>query len=234
MIEFETEVLDIIQRTPSVKSFRFKASQDIDFKAGQFFVVSIKIGETQKSKHFSFSNSPSEKGYIEFTKKITESEFSQALDKLRIGEWARLKLPYGSFVLDDRYKKIAFLCGGIGITPVRSMVKYIIDKGLDTDIVFIYGNRRIEDIAFRDDFDSMQKEYSKLKVVHILSQAEAGWTGMVGYINGQVIKQEIPDYTQRRFYTSGPPAMVGAMKQILEDELKLAKEGIIRENFTGY
>ena len=252
MIEFETEVTDVIQRTHNVnpvrssysedskktsngvKSFRFRIREDVGFKPGQFFFVTIRIGEIERTKHFSFSNSPTEKGYVEFTKKITDSEFSQALERLKIGDWARLKMPYGSFVLKDEYNKIAFLSGGIGITPIRSITKYVVDKKLDTDIVLLYGNRTTKDIVFREDFAAMQKGYSGLKVVHILSQAEAGWSGKTGHINAQIIKQEIPDYAERKFYICGPPAMVEAMKRVLQDELAISKENIIIENFSGY
>ena len=80
----------------------------------------------------------------------------------------------------------------------------------------------------------MCKQYSKLKVVHILSQSEAGWPGRTGHINRQIIKQEIPDYIERKFYICGPPVMVEAMKKILQEELTLSKENIITENFIGY
>lgn len=234
MIEFETEVTDIIQRTHNTKSYRFKVKGDIEFKAGQFLFVTIKIGNEQKSKHFSFSNSPTERGYVEFTKKLTGSEFSNALSALKIGDWAKLKMPFGSFVLRDEYKKIAFLSGGIGITPIRSITKYVVDKKSDVDIILLYGNRSTRDIAFKEDFDAMQKEYSKLKVVHILSEPEEGWQGRAGHINKQLIKEEITDYAERKLYICGPPAMVDAMRKILLDELNASRDNIITENFSGY
>jgi len=234
MVEFETEVSEVIARTHNVKSFRFKRKEDLDFKAGQFFFVTIKIDNEEKTKHFSFSNSPTEKTYTEFTKKLTGSEFSKALDRLKVGDWARLRMPYGSFTFGGEYNKIAFLSGGIGITPIRSICKYIIDKKIDTDIVLLYGNRTINDIVFREDFDAMQKESPKLKVVHILSEQQTDWSGKVGYINAQLIREEIHDYIERKFYICGPPLMVEAMKKILLSELMLSKENIATENFTGY
>ena len=233
-MEFETRVKEIIPRTPNVKSFRFEIKEDIDFKAGQFFFVTIKINGLERTKHFSFSNSPTEKGYIEFTKKITESEFSKALDGLRIGDWARLRMPYGSFILKEEYKKIAFLSGGIGITPIRSITKYVVDKKLDIDMVLLYGNRSTGDVAFKQDLDVMQKQYSKFKVVHVLSQAEPEWSGKRGHIDGRIIKDEISNYAERKFYICGPPLMVKSMQRIILEELNLSKENIITENFSGY
>lgn len=234
MITFETEVSDIIQRTYNVRSFRFKKKGDIDFKAGQFFFVGIKIDGEERAKHFSFSNSPTEKEYIEFTKKLTDSDFSKALDRLKIGDWARLKMPYGSFTFEGEYKKIAFLSGGIGITPIRSICKSVVDKELDRDLTLLYGNRASKDIVFKDDFDAMQKAHPKLKVIHTLSEADSEWAGRRGHIDSRLIKEEISDYAERRFYICGPPSMVEAMKNILLDELNLPAEQVITENFTGY
>ncbi|NQS99821.1 MAG: xylene monooxygenase, partial [Candidatus Omnitrophica bacterium] len=72
MATFETEVLEVISRTPGVKSFRFKTAQQARFLPGQFFLLTIKIDSKEATKHFSFSNSPTENSYIEFTKRITD------------------------------------------------------------------------------------------------------------------------------------------------------------------
>lgn len=234
MVEFETEVSEVIKRTYDVKSFRFKRKKDLDFKAGQFFFVTIKIGGIDRTKHFSFSNSPTEKDYIEFTKKLTDSEYSKALDRLKVGDWAKLKMPLGSFTFEGEYKKIAFLAGGIGITPIRSICKYVVDKKVDADIALLYANRTVKDIIFREDFDVMQKAHTGLKVSHILCESDKECPARRGLINAQIIREEIPDYTERKFYICGSPSMVEAMKNILLDELGVPGKGIITENFTGY
>jgi len=234
MVIFETEVLEIIPRTSNVTSFRFKSADNAEFKAGQFFFLGIKIGEREATKHFSFSNSPTEKGYIEFTKKITDSEFSKALTRLKIGDWAKLKMPYGSFMAGKDDKKIAFLTGGIGVTPVRSICGYITDKNLPLDIIVLYGNRTERDIVFRDDFEEMRKRHTALKIVHILSEAGSQWNGRRGLINSSLIKEEIADYAERKFYICGPPLMVESMKKILLEELGLSDASVVTENFTGY
>jgi ferredoxin-NADP reductase len=234
MVEFETEVLKVISRTYNVKSFRFARKIEVDFKPGQFFFVTLEIGGVEKTKHFSFSNSPTEKDYIEFTKKITTSEFSQALNGLEVGRWVRLKMPYGSFTFEGEYKKIAFLTGGIGITPVRSICKYIVDKKINTDIILLYGNRTINDIVFKDDFEQMQKTYPALKVIHILSESGSEWRGWTGTIDSRVIKEEISDYTERKFYICGPTLMIAAMKKLLLDKLNVDDKHIITESFPGY
>jgi len=234
--EFETKVINTIQRTHDVKSFRFAVPGEIDFKPGQFFVLTIKINGQNVTKHFSFSNSPTEKGYVEITKRITKSEFSQALDKLRVGDWARLKMPYGFFTFEGEYEKIAFLIGGIGITPVRSICKFACDKKLLADILLIYANRTEDDIAFYEDFLQMEAENKKLRVIYTLDNPidKTSWKGRIGFINSDMVKEEIPDYFERIFYICGPPKMVDHLKSLLSDELKLEKGKIKWEHFLGY
>lgn len=231
--EIEVIVKEIIKRSPSVKSVRLSIEGEANFKAGQFMHACLKE-EPECRRYLSISNSPTEKGYLEFTKKITESKFSKILQALKIGDRLKIEYPFGNFTLMDSDKKIAFLSGGIGITPIRSICKYAVDKKLDLDVALIYANRSIKDIIFKQDFDVMQKQYPKLRVAHVLCEPEPGFKCSLGLINAQVIKNEIPDFSQRRFYLCGPPEMVEAMKKVLREELNLPNDSIITENFTGY
>lgn len=236
MITFDTEVISVIQRMPNVKSFRFKTEKEADFKAGQYFFVTIKVGEDERTKHFSFSNSPTEKDYIEFTKRITDSPYSKALDKMEVGDWARLRLPYGSFTFEGGYEKLAFLSGGIGITPLRSICKHVADKKLPADIILLYGNSTEEDIIFRRDFDQMQSLNNNIKAVYTLTSPEIDkdWRGKTGYIDSKMIAEEIPDFAKRVFYICGPPLMVKKLVDILKNDLVIAEDRIRLENFAGY
>jgi glycine betaine catabolism B len=231
--ELGARIKEIIVRTPDVKSFRLEVINGPDFKAGQFCCVRL-LTEVECKRYLSISSSPTEKGYIEFTKKITQSGFSKILNGLEPSDTLKLQYPFGKFTLDNPNAKIAFLSGGIGITPIRSICKYVVDKNLGTDMVLVYANRSIKDILFKEDFDAMQKAYPKLRVAHVLCEPAPGFKCVVGLINAQVIKNEITDYTKRKFYICGPPSMVEAMKKILSDGLNLPKENIITEQFKGY
>lgn len=231
--ELEVNIKEIIPRTYNVKSFRVEVAGEINFKAGQFLSVTLKK-ENGLMHYLSISSSPTEKSYIEFTKKLTESEFSKTLNRLTIGDAIWIKYPMGNFTLNEGDSKIAFISGGIGITPIRSICKYALDKKLGIDMVLIYANHSEKDIAFKDDFDIMQKEYSKLKVVHLLCESPEDLKCRMGLVNGKIIQEEIPDYAQRKFYLCGPPAMVAASQKILLDELGKTSEHIVTENFMGY
>jgi ferredoxin-NADP reductase len=231
--EIKAKIKEVIQRNENVKSFRLEIPGVLDFKAGQFLLVSLGT-DPQLKRYLSISSSPTEQGYLEFTKKLTESDFSKILDKLKVNDVIAIQYPFGKFVLDGAFPKIAFLSGGIGITPIRSICKYVVDKNLGSDIVLVYANRSLKDIVFKDDFDALVKSYSALRLVYVLSEASAGFICTVGRINAGVIKREIPDYQLRKFYLCGPPQMVEAMRLILAEELGVSSEMIVMENFQGY
>ncbi|KPK98221.1 MAG: hypothetical protein AMJ95_05115 [Omnitrophica WOR_2 bacterium SM23_72] len=233
MVERELKVKEVIQRTYNVKSVRLAVEGEPQYQAGQFGSFVIKAKKECK-RYLSLSSSPTEKGYIEFTKKLRQSDFSVLLNSLKPQDTIKAEYPFGKFTLEASGDKIAFLSGGIGITPIRSMCRYAVDKNLGIDIVLLYANRSINDIVFKEDFDQMQKQYPGLRVSHVLSEPAAGFLCIAGHINVQVIKNEIQDYLKRKFYLCGPPGMVEAMKKILESELKVSQENIITENFQGY
>ncbi len=231
--ELNLKIKEVIKRNYNVMSIRLAIDTEPDFTAGQFLNACF-VGEKQCRRYLSISSSPTEKGYIEFTKKLTGSDFSKMIESAKPGDPIKVEYPFGKFTLGDPKEKIAFLSGGIGITPIRSICKFVVDKNLGTDMVLVYANRSIKDIVFREDFDQMQKQYSKLKVAHVLCEPEPGFKCTVGLINAQVIKTQVEDYSERKFYICGPPPMVEAMCKILSDELKLSQENIITEQFQGY
>lgn len=233
-MQFETFVKEIIPRTYNVKSFRFPRPEQLHFKPGQFFFITLKAGEKELKKHFSFSSSPTEKTHIEFTKKLSDSDFSNALRALKPGDWARIDAPYGKFTFEGEYEKICLLAGGIGITPFMNICKYCTDLKLKTKVILLYGNRTEDDIVFRKELQTLQRENENLRVVFILSEAPREWKGATGLINKELLKKQVPDYKDTVFYTCGPPVMVDVMERLVEEQLGLPKTQLKREYFTGY
>jgi len=239
MWQFETGVLEVIQRTPEIKTFRLDArGRDVRYEAGQYFYVFIKVGEQEAEHHFTISSSPTETekaGYLEFTKRITASDYSQALDRMKPGDRARLQGPEGSFTLPRKKADLAFLSGGIGITPLRSMLRYMVDKGLEHDVVLIYGNRNWDDIAFRDELEQIASTHHNIRVEHVLSEGDfpPGRTGKKGRITKDIVAEIAPDYKERTFYLSGPLKMVLSLEERLA-QINVPKKQVKRDYFPGY
>lgn len=234
MWDFDTEFSRVVQRSPTVKSFQFPV-RNPEFKAGQFFFVTIHVNEEAAVHHFSFSSSPTDKGYIEFTKRITQSPYSQVLNAIKDGDWAHLRGPAGNFTLPVEVRPLAFLSGGIGITPHRSMLRYIAHANLPFDVAMLYGCPSSEEILFHDELDEIMKSHSNIRIEYVLSGPDLppGWEGRKGFISKDLVAGAIPDYKDRLFYISGPPKMVTS----LMDQVKAlgVPEGQIKhDSFTGY
>ena len=232
-MKFETKLQEIIPRTHDVTSFRFSRPASLEYKPGQFLFITIKQGEKELSKHFSFSSSPTEYNHIEFTKKFTDHEYSLALKAAKVGDWARIDAPYGQFTFEGEYSKIALLGGGIGITPFMSICRNASDKVLNSKITLFYGCRTENDLTFRNELEELAQKNSNLKLVFLVNEPTPQWKGISGIINAEMVMQQLPDYKENMFYTCGPPPMVEAMEKLVLN-LGLPKEKLKREYFTGY
>ncbi len=232
-MKFETKLIEIIPRTADVTSYRFPRPSDLIYRPGQYFMITIRQDNKELMHHFSFSSSPTEKEHFEFTKKLTDHEYSLTLKTMKIGDWARIDAPYGQFIFDGESPKIALLAGGIGITPFISIIKNATDKHLDSKITLFYGCRTENDIVFKKELESMQNENRNLKMVCVVNQPSSQWTGETGVITADIIKKSLPDWNENVFYTCGPPPMVKAMEAIIES-IGLPKNQMRQEYFIGY
>ncbi|MDD5583451.1 MAG: FAD-dependent oxidoreductase [Candidatus Omnitrophica bacterium] len=235
MKEVYVKFVERVPRTSATESFRFSSPVKIDFIAGQFMQVIFDRGVRGNkglNKYLSFSSSPT-KEYIEVTKRLSESDFSKQLRALKAGDEVLVNAPMGSCVFKDEYKKICFLIGGIGITPVISILEYIIEKSLGTDVLLFYSNRT-EEIAFKKELDSWRKNHCNIKVIYTVTSCQPKDTScLFGTIDKDLIAANMDDAAERMFFIFGPPAMVTAMKNI-SLELGLEPSRIKTESFIGY
>lgn len=212
-----------IKRTPAVESFRFRPKEAIDFLPGQFLEIIFdkdNRGNRSLNKYLSFSSAPG-KEYIEVTKKISGSEFSRSLTALKPGDETLFKASLGNCVFKDEYERIGFLIGGIGITPVISILEHITDKKLATDVCLLYSNSAETEIAFKSEIDTWSKNNRNIKVLYALQ------------INREFFSAPECDIQERIFFIFGPPAMVNTMQNIC---LKAGcnEKMIKKEKFLGY
>jgi ferredoxin-NADP reductase len=232
-MKFDTQVIDMIQRTYNVRSYRLARPTSFTYKPGQFVFVTVESVQELVKKPLSISSSPTETEFIEFTKKFTDHPFSMALRAMKMGDHATIDGPYGNFTFEGEFERVGMMSGGVGITPLKGICKYCTDTLSKAKITLLYGNRTEEDIIFRREFEEMQKLNENLRVVFTVDDANIGWTGKVGMIDAGMVKNEIPEYLKTVFYVCGPPAMVDAMDRLLKS-IGIPEGQIKRENFQGY
>ncbi len=222
-----------IRRTGSVVSFRFRLNEKVDFLPGQFMEVIFNKDDKNLRHWLSFSSSPA-RDYIEFTKRITDSSFSQKLKELKEGSEVTFRLPFGKCVLEDEHKKVAFISGGIGITPVISMLEHNVEFDSGRDFVLFYSNRTENEIAFKDNLDIWRNKSKNIKVIYSLTESSSDCKDFcTGRITADLIKEKLPDLKDRFFFVFGPPKMVEAMQTILS-VLNIEDSRIKVESFIGY
>jgi ferredoxin-NADP reductase/nitrite reductase/ring-hydroxylating ferredoxin subunit len=222
-----------------IMSFRFERN-GIDYSAGQYgyFKLDSVSGDPKGPiRHFTFASSPTEQDLMISTR-IRDTPYKKRLASLEAGTEVKVWGPQGEFILHEDYTKPAvFLSGGIGVTPFRSMIKYATDEQLSVQIVMFDSNRNVKNILYKSEFDEWASRNKNLKIIYGVTDANsAGWTGEKGRIDKDMITRHIdPEaLSSAIFYICGPPAMLKAMRQILESELKIPNERIKIEEFTGY
>ena len=141
----------------------------------------------------------------------------------------------GDFVLPkDTSQKLAFIAGGIGITPFRSMVKYLADTGDTRSVKLLYGERSVNDIAYGEVFEEARHKVAVDTTYITAAPADPTSTFIqTGRIDKRTIQSQIPDYAERIFYVSGPQPMVRSIKDSLL-QLGVPKHRIKLDYFSGY
>ena len=225
-------VIQVKKETPTIFSVHFKLETKISFRPGQYLLVLLPVTDPKgNDRSFSIASSPTEDDIIIATRQ-TDSIFKNKFESLKKGEQVEAKGPYGSFTLDES-KPAIMLSGGIGITPLRCMIEYATHKKLKVPITLFYANRNPEEIAFKKDLDEWQKLNKNLKVVYTVNEEDEKWTGLTGYVDEKMIKNNVKISKDTLFYICGPPAMVDAMVNLLKS-IKIDDARIRIEHFTGY
>jgi len=232
MKEHTLEVIETIRRTPMSRSVRLKKPDGFSYLPGQWARITVAAEDGPQGKPLSLSSSPTEP-FLEFTKRISQSSFSQAIAGLEKGDRVQLKGPAGNLTYTGGIEKVTFIAGGIGITPLRSILKYLADNRVEGKKVFLYGNLSVEETAWHEEIQGWEKEDPDLTVVHVLEKPPEGWAGFAGFINSRIIAESVPDLLDQTYYVSGPPPMVNALGKAL-DELRIPMERRITEKLEGY
>jgi ferredoxin-NADP reductase len=141
--------------------------------------------------------------------------------------------PFGQFFLNqDEHKKIVLIAAGSGITPMMSMLNFIDDLCLDTEVTLLYCVRTEQDIIFRKDLQDLQGRLRDFRYHVLLSKPSPEWTGNRGHLDREFIQRTFPNLKDKRFFVCGPPSFMDTARGILA-ELGVPPESIRKEVFGG-
>jgi len=217
-------------------AFHFEKPEGFTFKAGQFGDFTLlnpsETDEEGNIRGFSLAHAPYENDLMIATR-MRDTAYKRVLKDLPIGTELKLDAPYGDFVLHKTETTPAvFLTGGIGITPVRSIIAQASHDTLPHKIILFYSNKTPQDTAFLTDLEIFAKENPNFTFVPVMTRDET-CSGEKGHITKEMLTKYISDVTTPIYYLSGPASMVATMRQILT-EAGANEDNIKTEEFSGY
>ena len=229
-METTVHFIERVPRTPQVNSYRFTRPPGFSFQAGQYVIVGL--GHEGMLVHpLSFSHEP-QQNFLEFTKRMTGSAYSQYLEGLYPGDEVIIKGPNGEFSMQGIANDIICLAVGIGITPLISMLLDAASRHDRRRITLIYGNVDDENIAFFDELQNIS--LPSFRVIHVLQSSSKKIPAQQGRIDAKMICSIIPaDLQAAAFLISGPSMMVREMEEQLA-LLGVSSSQICVERFLGY
>jgi predicted ferric reductase len=191
----------------------------LTFMPGQFAWLTARHSPFSDTEHpFSFSSSAADPAHLAFTIKAL-GDFTRTTKDMRPGQTVYLDGPFGAFSVDrhPHAERYAFIAGGIGITPIMSMLRTLADRGDQRPLLLIYANSTWEGITFREEIEGLQRRLN-LEVVHVISQPERDWPGERGRITPALLDRYLPKPQKRHsqeVFICGPKPMMDAVERAL-------------------
>ena len=220
-------------------AFHFEKPGGFDFKAGQFgdftLINPVETDAEGNTRGFSLASAPYEADLM-FATRMRDTAFKRVLRTIAIGTEVSLDAPYGSFTLHNNSRIPAvFLTGGIGVTPVRSIVLQAAYDNLPHKIFLFDSNRKPEESAFLKELMEAQQINLNYNFIGTMTEMDKsnGWHGETGYINKAMLEKHVGDLTLPIYYLAGPASMVTAMRKMLNDA-GVDDDNIRTEEFSGY
>lgn len=228
-------------------ALRFERPADSSFTPGQFVEVTLmNPAETDaegNSRAFSIASAPHEP-FLMVTTRLQDTAFKRVIATMPLSTEVRIDGPFGDLRLhNNKARPAVFLAGGIGITPIRSIVLHAAKQKLPHRIFLFYANRRPEDSAFLDELDALQQEnpnYRFIATMTEMKKSKVRWEGETGYFtSGMLAKYLKPSASAGShdgtpiYYVTGPPRMVSGVRAMLTDS-GIDDDDIRTEEFSGY
>jgi len=220
--------------------FIFTPGQKFAYQPGQYMEFTLQHQGTDargSRRYFTLASSPTEPDLrigVKFYDK--GSSFKRALLGMDSDTLIAASQIAGDFVLPkDPKQKLVFIAGGIGITPFRSMVKYLLDTNDSRAVTLLYSARTESDIAYKEVFEEARQAIGTRTFYGITDKGAivSDTHTFAGFVTADIITRTVPDYQERIFYISGTHQMVNAMQDILSS-LGIQRSQIKIDFFPGY
>jgi ferredoxin-NADP reductase len=225
----QARFLSYTDESTDIRTFRFQTAAPLDHIAGQFLEMTLPHPQPDSRgtmRQFTISSSPSEPELaitVNFAR--AHSSYKQALRQLQPGAEAMVSEPLGDFVLPlDESTPLIWAAGGIGITPFRSIAKWLVDNGQTREITMFHSVRNRDEALFAE-----LMHQAGVGRRQVITTSDAAQTRL----QAATILPTINQQAEALVYISGPQAMVEALVRDLRQH-GVDHQRIITDAFLGY
>jgi predicted ferric reductase len=212
---------------------RSRGHQGMQFQPGQFAWITLDISPFRMREHpFSMSSSAVRPERLEFGIKAL-GDFTNIIKNVKPGTKAYLDGPYGVFTTDRYLNSGGFvlIAGGIGITPMMSMLVTAAERQDNRPFLLIYASKTWSDITFREELEKLKTQLD-LTIVHVIKEPPEDWQEETGYVDRQLLIKYVPrNRGSRNYFICAAPVMMNAVEAALHD-LKVPVTNVHLEHFN--
>jgi ferredoxin-NADP reductase len=226
-------VNEIIQQTPTTQTFRLKRSDGPPppFRAGQYVNVFVDVDGILTSRPYSIASPPGS-AVLELTVRDKPGGFVAPflLNEIQVGDSLETTGPAGSFYHEPLIDgdDLVFLAGGSGITPFMSIIRDTLQRGRSQRMQLLYGSRVPEDVIYGEELAHLAEAHANLAYALVISEPPPGYDGLTGFLDADLIREQVGDVSSKTFYICGPGAMydycVSALAQLGVPAHKIRRE----------
>ncbi|GAB3539564.1 2Fe-2S iron-sulfur cluster-binding protein [Spirosoma fluminis] len=239
------KVKEVVRETADAVTITFwhPINEEVRYQPGQFLTFLLTINGQKIRRSYSMASSPHvDVSLAVSVKRVPGGLASNYLcDRIKAGDIVETLDPMGTFTpkLDPQNRRTLVLVGaGSGITPLFSMAKSALHVEPNSRVWLIYGNRNQASIIYKAHLDAMEQAYgrSRFQVTHVLSQPDAGWTGLEGRLNQHTLTKlldQMPaaDRQNASFYLCGPDGMMAEARSALA-LVGVSAERVFKESYV--
>jgi ferredoxin-NADP reductase len=211
-----TSVLAVLDEADEIKTFRLLRPDGFDFVAGQFLPVRVRVEGKPHVRCYSISSAPHHRGYLEISVRRQGLVSTLLHATLRTGAAVTVGLPAGTFVypaVDDR--PIALVAGGIGVTPLLSMLRHAVASDPSRPITLLYSARTERDIAFLNELRVIAERHPQVRIGITLTRPSVATPWRTGRVDLAMVQQYVPHPEHSIFCICGPSRMIADTTTLL-------------------
>ena len=235
----ELLIARIFDETHDVKTFRLVAPDGgplpFEHTAGQYINLHLTIDGKRVNRSYTIASSPTRNAYCEISVKRARFGSVHLHETWREGQRVKVSAPAGKFVFaggPGDAERVVLIAGGIGITPMMSVVRSLTDRGWKGEMYLLFSVRKPADVVFADELAYLERRFPNLHVKITVTEASADWSGARGQITKEMIAGFVPGLARGPVMLCGPDPMMTAMRRLFV-ELGVPDAEIHQEAFIS-